>query len=118
MYLDTCIIHVSRTKAELDGLYPGAWCVVGQRADQRVPTHGGRERPRRDDDEAQPHDVCDPAGNLASWLCPDDRLFHTPGRRPALRTPLAGAADSHARVGLPRDRALGVVRLCGGPTRM
>ena len=115
---DTCMIHVSWTKAEPDGLYPGAWRVVVQRADQRVPTHGGRERACPDDAEAQPDDLRHPAGDLAPRLRPHDRLLRAAGHRPPLRTPLTGTAHSHPRVGVPRDRALGLVRVLGRSTRV
>src|ERR1700722_18290855 len=116
--LDTCMIHVSGTEAELDGLYPGAWRSVGQRAPRRFPPQGGRERPSRHDVEAQSHDLRRQAGYLAPGLRPHDRLLHTPGHRPALRPPLAGTAHPHPRVGLPRDRALGLVRLLRRSTRV
>ena len=79
---------------------------------------GVEDAPADEDAEAEPDDLRRTPGHLAPRVRPDDRLVHPPGRGPAFRAALAGPADLDPGAGLPGGRALRLVGLHRGTTRV
>ena len=85
-----------------DGFCAGPGRFAGQRADERVPAHGGGASARCTTLRLSLLSVRAAPPDLAARVRPDDRLLPVPGRRAAFRPPVPGPADPDDRAGVPR----------------